>query len=272
LLISVATGQHSIGTLTVAELRQILARDLSRINHVSSPTGYIKQFLNIALNVTYEKAVNHLHKHFMFVPDYMLVFLADLQQHKVKAVSFAMRLGFDTAACEDKNRVYFALEYLEQTFMRTFLRYICTHSHISSIVFIHDGIYVQPCPDEVVLHAATNFACSELNISKLSLRIVNLFPHWLDTYRNLFSSSHIDQPCTHVAKRRKYAHTLDYGPPNKRKAAVLSTVEQTGNLFAYFKQKLGSCRIDSTYSIYVKFRLFYYTDNLCFCRLISPSV
>jgi hypothetical protein len=141
MLITVATGCPLVGSLSVAEFRIKLTEDLALLNHTYLPQEFVKKFLNIALNVTYDVALRYLQAHFLFVPIHLRTFLGQLQGHKTRAIEFAISKGFDPSRTTDRNRTYFALEYLEQLFMRALTTSICMNQVIESLVYIHDGVY-----------------------------------------------------------------------------------------------------------------------------------
>jgi hypothetical protein len=242
MLVSVSTGQPLVGLLSVAEFRHKLALDLSRLNNVSAPREFVKKFLNVALNVTEGQALCYLRQHYLFVPTYMTDFLSHLQNQKTRALDFAISKGFDASKCTTKNVIYFALEFLEQAFMRVFLNSICTNNDISSLVLIHDGVYIKPCPDDAVISVAINAACCALSIPTVPLRVVGLLNLWQQKYMHTTSRDRTHTNFNHDpsrAKRTAHTRTFVVRPTAqaKRKSFVLTHVEHPNNLLAYFKKR-----------------------------------
>ena len=239
LLIAVSTGSPLIGSLSVAEFRIKLTEDLARLNQRHFPQEFVKKFLNVALNVTYEVALRYLQSQFLFIPEYLVSFLNTLQEHKTRAITFAISKGFDPAGTTHKNLTYFALEYLEQFFMRAFLCSICTSQHIESIIYIHDGIYVRPCPDDYVLQVAVCTACRKLGVPTVNIKVTNLLTSWRLKFGSLVSQLQESTWPMPQSKRTKFevTYTTTHNTSQKRKSLTFTSIEDANTLHRFFKKK-----------------------------------
>ena len=76
------------------------------------------------------------------------------------------------------NRPFHTLEHPETLWLRSFTEYICTHTPIDSIIWLHDGIWISPLPSPTLLVAANTHASSRIGVSPLSYTVTSLLrPH-----------------------------------------------------------------------------------------------
>ena len=76
------------------------------------------------------------------------------------------------------NRPFHTLEHPETLWLRSFTEYICAHTPIDSIIWLHDGIWISPLPSPTLLVAANTHASSRIGVSPLSYTVTSLLrPH-----------------------------------------------------------------------------------------------
>jgi hypothetical protein len=96
----------------------------------------------------------------MGIPHLLIIALDAIETAKPDIIKQAATKGFvDTESrINPKNIVYFALEFVEGVFMRHFISNILRTCEITSIIWIHDGIWVYPCPGQAAVHVASEAA------------------------------------------------------------------------------------------------------------------
>ena len=93
--------------------------------------------------------------------------LSIIEEAKPEIVAQAEFMGFKRyePRVNEANEVYFALEFVEGLFMRTFIACILQSTQVISIVWIHDGILVRPSPSPTARTEATRNANKVLQAS-----------------------------------------------------------------------------------------------------------
>ena len=127
--------------------------------------NYYKDIWNHALNTPVRSLKSSLmNKGLMGIPHLLITALNAIETAKPDIIRQATTMGFvDTESrINPKNIVYFALEFVEGIFMRHFISNILRTCEITSIIWIHDGIWVHPCPDQAAVHVASKAANSAL--------------------------------------------------------------------------------------------------------------
>ena len=80
----------------------------------------------------------------------------------------------------ETNRPFHTLEHPETLWLRYFTEYICAHEVISSIIWLHDGIWISPLPSSSLLAAANLHASSRLGVPLLDYTVTSLLAHHRD--------------------------------------------------------------------------------------------
>ena len=60
------------------------------------------------------------------------------------------------------NRPFHILEHVETLWLKHFATYLCQHSDVASLIWLHDGVWISPLPSPAVLLAANRAASSHL--------------------------------------------------------------------------------------------------------------
>jgi hypothetical protein len=123
--------------------------------------NYYKDIWNHALNTPVRNLKNSLmNKGLIGIPFLLTTALNAIENAKPDIVRQAIALGFvDTERrVNPKNIVYFALEFVEGIFMRHFIANILRICEVTSVIWIHDGIWVHPCPGHAEVREASETA------------------------------------------------------------------------------------------------------------------
>jgi hypothetical protein len=134
---------------TVARARIALQERLRGTAFATNNPTYYKDILTIALNVDKAKHVAMLRTQGLFFTDPLInEMLNVIDEAKPEIISQATRMGFlrQDPRVNQGNAVYFALEFVEGWFMRSFIASILKSTKVTSMVWIHDGILVAPPP------------------------------------------------------------------------------------------------------------------------------
>jgi hypothetical protein len=123
--------------------------------------NYYKDIWNHALNTPVRNLkISLMSKGLMCIPAMLTTALNAIETAKPDIVRQAIALGFvDTERrINPKNIVYFALEFVEGIFMRRFIANILRICDVTSVIWIHDGIWVHPCPGQADVRVASETA------------------------------------------------------------------------------------------------------------------
>ena len=74
----------------------------------------------------------------------------------------------------DANRPFHTLEHPETLWLRYFTEYLCTHTTVVSVIWLHDGIWISPLPPASTLAAANLHASSRLGLPLLDYKVTTL--------------------------------------------------------------------------------------------------
>ena len=100
-----------------------------------------KLLINIFLNTSAENAIRLIKTHTLFPPADVLNFFRKLDTLRPLLADAALRHGCDLSLAEAKNRAFFALEFLEQRYLRHLLQELNQLIALQSLVLVHDGFY-----------------------------------------------------------------------------------------------------------------------------------
>ena len=128
------------------------------------------------LNSTLEATVNAYHQFGYYPSPQVLQTLRDINQAKNPVLDRLEQLfGPRTLnSLTPNNRPFHTLEHPETLWLRSFTEYICAHTSIDSIIWLHDGIWVSPLPSPTLLAAANIHASSRIGVSPLSYTVTPL--------------------------------------------------------------------------------------------------
>ena len=127
--------------------------------------------------------------------------LLQVQRATAVAVSSLRRRGYRAPAhANGGNSTYYVLESAEGAFMRVFVRALILQGHVpSSIIWLHDGIWISPRPTVACLRKAHRIARATLGHSAAQLAVTDLRDSWADAMREL----HL--PVEQAARKRPVA-------------------------------------------------------------------
>ena len=130
----------------------------------------------------------------------MLRFFRDLDSHRAAVLVAAETHGCDLSNTTARNKAFFALEFLEQRYIRQVLIELSRDNVLTSMILVHDGIYFAPATrPEVVLDAAER-ASKSLSLPTFELKYRDLSNEWRREF------GHISRSCAllpNPAKRRR---------------------------------------------------------------------
>ena len=167
---------------TVQHLRTLLYEDM-----VTPPCPLLhlrpkapKDLPTHLLNTTLEATVN-AYQQFGYYPSPQVL-------HTLRAINRAKNPVFERLeqlfgprtlnSLTSSNRPFHTLEHPETLWLRSFTEYICAHTPIDSIIWLHDGIWISPLPSPTLLVAANTHASSRIGVSPLSYTVTSLLrPH-----------------------------------------------------------------------------------------------
>lgn len=90
-----------------------------------------------------------------------------------------------------RNRCFFLLEHLESLWMKHFVSSLLTLYVPTSLIWLHDGIWVSPAPSRFFIDTANRLATDALHISVLPLQLscTPLHSKYVEVYRDTIRGS-----------------------------------------------------------------------------------
>ena len=230
------TGSLLVFEKTVSQLRDHFQALLSIDNHRTLPPQYVKQLFNVFLNTSAGKVIDMLQRDFFFVPQEILGFFRSMEALRPNLLSYAASRGFQEQNSTPANRMYFALEFLEQQFLQTFTANLCTQIQITSLIYVHDGLYCAPAPSQEQLRHIALLTTQQLQLPYFPVKMIDLAPEWQQLYGYLrtlqnTSSKNAAQAISH---HHKHVTTVIR---DKRKSHVLSDQQYQPSIANYFQKK-----------------------------------
>jgi hypothetical protein len=224
-------GELQFQGSTAAEWRHRIQADLAAVTN-SFTTDKIKQLINIFLNTSADKVISLIRQETMFPPQSVLTFFRQLEVRRPGLVHTARCLGFEPRGASDTNICYFAMEYLEQRYIRHFLSGLSRTKELHSVVLVHDGLYLSPSLSLEEVARASETAAAAAGLPVLQLNFKDLSPIWQRQFGHLERQAVTQQA---QAKRRRLATEDGVGadnglPTHVRTGYVLHFVPQTRKL------------------------------------------
>jgi hypothetical protein len=200
------------------------------------------------LNMSPSQAQRHLQRTFIFVPQLLSELLSTIQAGKHVAVDCAVRQGFQAPlTTTEANVLYFALEFLEQKYFQTFTSELCKMQDFTSVVYLHDGIWLEPAPLAPQVVAAAMAAATNLGVPYLPLKAHSLHTNFRDlakddaaTGDSLFASHNLRKrlfadPSGSFVRNKRIKYTWTFR--NKRQITEHTHSDQPGTLAKHFAKK-----------------------------------
>ena len=174
LFLYAATGSMLHNGRTVAQLRAEVASAVANTNSRSPPQDVVKKAFNIFLNTNTDKALAYIRSFYLFIPQELCSLFRTLDTQRNRVIAFAASKGFQPQDFETHNMMYFALEHLEQLFMRHFTQQLFQMTRVRSCVYVFDGLLLSPPPCAMHISLAAALACQALEIPNLQVQAVDL--------------------------------------------------------------------------------------------------
>ena len=115
----------------------------------------------------------------------MITLFRQLEQLRPNLAPKAGEFGFNADYTEEHNVNYFALEFLEQLYVRHFLAVLSSNVELESVVLVHDGIYLAPQISTSDVAAASAAAAQATGMPTLLFTSQNLTLLWNRTFGHL---------------------------------------------------------------------------------------
>ena len=146
-----------------------------------------------------------------FLPQLVLKFFRDLDQFRPRITTTAESLGCDLSFANEKNKAFFALEFLEQRFLRQFLFELSKLCHLTSLLLIHDGVYFSPPVAAETVQLAASIASEFLSIPPLEMKHKCLQQEWYRTFGHLERIQTL-APCPKKKCKRAFSELAHSAP------------------------------------------------------------
>ena len=130
------------------------------------------------LNTSADKVVPFICSKTFFPPAKVLNALRDLGTLRHNLFVVAERHGYAPLHTTPQNKAYFALELLEQLYIRTFPQELSHTCVLASVVLVHDGVYLSPPPSLSNVATASARAAQATGIPTLNIAYKDLAPIW----------------------------------------------------------------------------------------------
>jgi hypothetical protein len=145
----------------------------------------VKRLINVFLNTSADKVIRSILAKTLFPPQQVLQLLRQLEELRPNLLSTAQRLGFDGRFTDPHNINYFALEYLEQIYIRQFLEVLGIRQNLNSVVLVHDGLYFSPPAPAEEIALISSIAARKTGLPPLQLHMQNLTNLWNPKFGHL---------------------------------------------------------------------------------------
>ena len=96
-----------------------------------------------------------------------------------------LSVGMTPHSRKKHNEIYFALEFLEQTFFRNFIFELGKTFPVESLVYIHDGILISPKPTHSAIAEAAHSAAAIIGVPPPQLSCEDLTVAWQRNFSSL---------------------------------------------------------------------------------------
>jgi hypothetical protein len=175
LLLASTTGkQHLLGH-SILELRFLLEQTLKGTPFATVHTQYAKHVIFRILYGSTTALIQELRVLNFFIPPIITELVAAIEPLKRQAVAAAAAFGYiEHALVTDKNRLYYAMEFLEVKLLLEIIGRLQQKHKVTSCIWLHDGVWISPPAPEAMIHACLVDCCKCLQLPLLPLRIVSL--------------------------------------------------------------------------------------------------
>ena len=163
-----ASSLLQVSLPSIVALRTLLQEDMVATSsdffahHPTAP----KDLPTILLNSTLGDTVTHFNSLGYYPSNQVLVTLRAIYNAKPSVLdAIEHRFGKRTlSTLNSANRPFHILEHVETLWLKHFVMYLCQHADISSLIWLHDGVWLSPLPSPDCLLAANRTASSHLGL------------------------------------------------------------------------------------------------------------
>ena len=153
---------------SIVALRTLLQEDMVAISsdfYAHHPTAP-KDLPTILLNSTLGDTITHFNSLGYYPSNQVLATLRTIYNAKPSVLdAIEHRFGKRTlSTLNSANRPFHTLEHVETLWLKHFIIYLCQHADISSLIWLHDGVWLSPLPSPDCLLAANRAASSHLGL------------------------------------------------------------------------------------------------------------
>ena len=153
---------------SIVALRTLLQEDMVATSsdffahHPTAP----KDLPTILLNSTLGDTITHFNSLGYYPSNQVLATLRTIYNAKPSVLdAIEHRFGKRTlSTLTSANRPFHTLEHVETLWLKHFIMYLCQHADISSLIWLHDGVWLSPLPSPDCLLAANRAASSHLGL------------------------------------------------------------------------------------------------------------
>ena len=153
---------------SIVALRTLLQEDMVATSSdffAHRPTAP-KDLPTILLNSTLGDTITHFNSLGYYPSNQVLATLRTIYNAKPSVLdAIEHRFGKRTlSTLTSANRPFHTLEHVETLWLKHFIMYLCQHADISSLIWLHDGVWLSPLPSPACLLAANRAASSHLGL------------------------------------------------------------------------------------------------------------
>ena len=179
-----ACGSLTFQNQTAAEVRDEIKTSLRAASSFFSAEE-VKRLINVFLNTSADKVIRTIQTKTLFPPANVVLVFRQLEALRPNLLKTARRHGFDPRVGEAHNINYFALEFLEQRYVRHLLSELCDTVTLSSVILVHDGLYLSPQVSEADIAAASAKAATLTSMPVLHFAYHHLDSIWDRTFGHI---------------------------------------------------------------------------------------
>ena len=179
-----ATGALRYQGMDAREWRQCIYLRLKQVGSRCSHED-VKQIVNSFLNTSAVEAIKSIRRLTLFPPPEVVNLFKELDALRPKVLLFAGDKGFCESDFEPHNRMYFAMEFIEQLFVRQLVECLGVRTAVDSMVYLFDGLLLSPPPTDLEISAIASEAAKIVGLPSFPLEYTNPLPRWEAAYSRL---------------------------------------------------------------------------------------
>ena len=245
LFVHATKGDTTFEGLTIPQLRKKMQDTLQDTRLGKAVADAAKTIINRFLNSGLSATLQYIRDHNFFVPFELERLLRNLDVSRSNLVTYAKAQGYVPGPVTDRNRYYYCMEYLEARFMKAFVSALLQYEHLTSVIWLHDGVWVAPEPSYDSIKKA--IACATQGDYLPPVKITNLNEEWNRRFQVNMPVNW--KPAGRRLKLQTPARTVDRGVCRKvikqhvkqrtenRPAFCANSLEYGSRIYDYFLRK-----------------------------------